>query len=661
MPTAKETKQIEDHKILEKLDKFFSNAIDHPTWKSWRENAVKCFKYKEGDQWTTAEKAELKKRNQPDTVNNQVKVTVDRMVGQFVKQRTRIGYRGRNSPQDEPTAKALSDIYLFIKQNTSLEFEERDMAEDGFTCGFGVLETYMSYDDLFQPEIKIRHEDPFNILPDPNTKRYNWNEDATYICRQKWVDLETAKELYPRHAMKMASLMVEVQSGVLGEVDDFKNDLYFDFDLKRIRIVEIWYKTKEKRDIALFPNGRTEELNGKNRKFISGLGKEDTDYRRIDKLESKMRVGVFTGHVLLEHKEVDRENYPFVPYFVHRKKSGEPYSLVFTALTLQDAINKRESKALHILNTNQAIYEKGSVIDKNELAEEMARPDGQIEVERNALSGAKFQIEKNVDLAVTQFSMHNEAKNDFRRVTGINPDALGERSEVRSGVGIARKQAMTDIIIAPVFDNFRRTRIILAKNVLELVQKYYTEPKIFTITDDLNATKVIPFNQEDSEGRLISAKTGIYDVIVEDMPDTTTIQQEQFQTLGAVLPQILPFGPFWTSMLIQLSDIRNKEEILKQIEEMSQPPPSEPTISISAQLNELTAMERAFFYSKMGADQLAQAVLAENKDPAHITKEKMNLIKEQLKVDGDISKGDLELQKVLLTNQGKANVQGNNN
>ena len=144
--------------LLDDFDKKFRAAVDHPTWVNWRKNAIECFKYKEGDQWTTNELTELKARGQPPTVNNQISVTVERMVGQFVKQKTRIAYRGRN-PQDEPLAQALSDTLLFVRQNNQLEFEERDMADDGFTGGFGALETYISFDDVFQPEVKIRRLD----------------------------------------------------------------------------------------------------------------------------------------------------------------------------------------------------------------------------------------------------------------------------------------------------------------------------------------------------------------------------------------------------------------------------------------------------------------------------------------------------------------------
>jgi hypothetical protein len=43
---------------------------------------------------------------------------------------------------------------------------------------------------------------------------------------------------------------------------------------------------------------------------------------------------------------------------------------------LQDAINKRESKAIHLLNANATITEENNIVDKDEYAKERARPDG---------------------------------------------------------------------------------------------------------------------------------------------------------------------------------------------------------------------------------------------------------------------------------------------
>lgn len=661
---AKTTKA--DKETLVKLDNYFSAALDHPTWKNWRTNSEKCHKYKEGEQWTSKETAELDDRGQPVTVNNQIKITIDRMVGQFVKQRTRIGYRGRN-PQDEPIANTLSDLLLFIKQQNNLEFEERDMAEDGFTGGFGVLEVYTTFNDLLQPEIKIRAEDCFNVFPDPHSKRYDWNEDANFICRAKWLDLDEAKELYPDNAKELSQLSSpDYAGGPLSGIESFKKENYYDEKLKRIRIVEVWYKQKTRESKFFLSNGQTvdAELDPED---IKGYESQGIKVKRIDRIKVRMKVGVFTGGILLEYKDspYDHNLFPFIPYSVNRKKSGEPYSQIYTALSLQDAINKRESKALHLLNTNQCIFEEGAITDEAQLATEMARPDGLVKINQGYFE--KFVINKNIDVAATQFNLHNEAKADFRRVTGINPDAMGEKSEVRSGIGIARKQAMTDLIIAPVFDNFRRTRTLMAKVILELIKQYYTEEMVFYITDDVGASRTIQLNANtDFKARL---KEGIYDVVIEEMPDITTMQQEQFEMLAQMLPSILPYGPAWVKTLIELSDLRNKHDVVKKIEGMSGPPPAEPKINVSLSWEELDPIEKAAFAQKMGMQELMHHEAKNGQPPksqsegrqeqiktaSEMTKMKMDVMKSEMDMEHKRESHAMDMQKKAMDSQRRDN------
>ena len=583
---------------LAQLDRHFSTALDHPTWVSWRQNAETCFKYKEGDQWTAAEKAELKKRGQPEAVNNQISVTVNRMVGQFVKQKVRIGYRGRNTPQDDPVANTLSDLFLFIRQNNALEFEEREMAEDGFTGGFGVLETYITFNDMLEPEIKVRAESPFNVFPDPFSRRYDWNEDASYILRAKWLDLDEAKALWPDKAGQIESMYNNANEKSISS-DSFRRENYVDTNHRRIRIVEDYYKQRER---------KTKKIGD----------------REIVRVEETIYAATFTAGILFEDKKRDEKLFPFIPYFVTRRQDGEPYSLVWIGLPMQDAINKRESKSIHLLNNNRAFYEQGAVTNKADFAVEVARADGQVELNRGYFD--KFKVDEHTDIGQIHFQQGQANIQDFRRIVGVNPDAFGERSEVRSGVGIARKQAMTDIIVAPIFDNLRRTRQILAKAILELIQNYYTEPKIFSITDDLNKTKAITLDAQSIQ----AMKQATYDVVVDDLPDVTTIQEEQMQIIATTLPQILPFGPFWVKTLLQMSEIRNKEELIKQIEQQSGPPPADPKISVSLQWAELTPPEKASFALKMGMQELAQAEIQQPSQPAHIVKAQVELQKEQL-------------------------------
>jgi len=400
--------------VLEKLNRMFLSSLNHPVQVSFRENAPKAFKYKQSEQWTKTELAELEKRHQPPTVNNQIKVILDRVKGQFTLQKTRSGFRGRNSPEDEPTANVLTDLLLFIRQNNDLEFEEEDVADDGITCGFGVFDTYVTFDDTFQPEIKVESDDPLSFHPDPTSKRYDWNKDANFLGRSKWVDLDVAKKRYPGKAAELTSLFSsDAAEGLLGGIDDLKKENFIDDNKKQIRLVEWEWKDYERETIILFPGGVILHVNdltltgpdGQKEIIkssdINRLKKKFPKFKEITRLGWKMNAAVFSANVLLEHKKLNKKRFRWVPYFVYRKKSGEPYGLAWSIMTMQDAVNKRESKALNLLSENQAIYERRVITDKNELAEEKAKPDGQIVLNDGGFE--RFKIDKNQELASTQF------------------------------------------------------------------------------------------------------------------------------------------------------------------------------------------------------------------------------------------------------------------
>jgi hypothetical protein len=204
----------EEKDLVVKLEDMFQSSLEHPSWREWRSTiAPTCFRYREGDQWTAAERATLKKRHQPEITNNQVSVTINRLVGQFVKQKVRIRYQGRNPKTDDLGAAALSDIMLFIRQVNGLEFEERDQIEEGFTSGFGCLEVGVTWNDAYEPEITITNEDGLDIFPDPMSRRYDWNADAKFICRVKLPHLDEAIELYPKKKKEFEALFNKANRG----------------------------------------------------------------------------------------------------------------------------------------------------------------------------------------------------------------------------------------------------------------------------------------------------------------------------------------------------------------------------------------------------------------------------------------------------------------
>ena len=584
-------------KTLEDLNKKFQSALDHQTWKNWRANAIRDFAFKEGDQWTDKERKDLQDRGQPDTVENQIKVVCDRLMGKYRKTKSRIGYKGRNLP-DQPIALALTALSLYIHQHNKSNYEESDAFDDGITGGFGCIETFLEYDRQWKPQIMVRHEDCFNIYPDPHSTKYDWNEDAKFIARAKWVDVSVAKEIYPGFSKELDGL-VGYDPAEEDNTSYFRKEDFIDDKTDRVRLVEMQIKKIKKVKKVLAPDGNVTDITGLKGKKLK---EAESKGRVVERMAEQIYVAVFCGDVLFENKKAPH-NFPkftFTPYFCFRKKDGEPYSPVRMIIDPQMEINKRRSKALHLLTLNQSIYEEGAVSDPDDLATEMARPDGQIKLLRGGME--RFRIEKNNDLASTQMGLHAESKQAIRDITGVNPESGGGgRSEIRSGVGVARKQEVTDEITFPIFDNLKRTRELRAELELAFIQQYFTDEMVFSVTDDLQQTQMFTINEPGQD-----IKTRTFDIVVDDLPDTTTIQQEQLNIVSQALPQFLQYGPAGGKLLIEMSDLKNKKELLEIVAAMGQPTPPEAKVSLTLDWDELDGTERAAFAGKLGMQELAQ-------------------------------------------------------
>ena len=601
----------EEAELVDKLDRMVRYAMDHPTWVEARKEMQRCHEYNEGQQWSDDELRELKARKQPATVDNLVSFTVNKLVGELVDQRVRIGFRGRNAPADTESASILSDIFLHIRQSNDLEFEERDMARDGFVSGFGVIEAYPTFDDLYQPEIKVRHEDSLIVGPDPDSRRYDWNEDAKYIWRAKWMDADEAKEKYPKIKGRVDELLTDssigsIAGGQLASVESFRGDTYVDKDKRRVRMIEVQYKKYKRESILLFADGTVIPEDDPSAKGLTKKADEaGVVWERIDRIKPTIYIGLYSVGMIIDHKVTSRRYFSLIPYFVYRKKNGAPYSLITLALSVQDAINKRNSKALHLLNTNQTVAERNALKDKDQYAEQLALPDGVAIVEDGALSQQKLLLRNNLELAQGQQSMHQSAIQTFFAVTGINPNVFTQTGEIRSGSGLKTKFAEANKPISSIFDNLKRTRKILGRVLLDLVQIYYTGEKVFLVTDNpQSAERAVTVSAD----QLSKIRQMNYDVVVDDFEDHATVQQEQWALFMQYIPQIINLPLFWQEKIIQTSDLRDRDQMLQELKQTGQPPPLQPRVSVQANIDNLPPNERAFYYALMGNPQLAEEI-----------------------------------------------------
>ena len=205
------------------------------------------------------------------------------------------------------------------------------------------------------------------------------------------------------------------------------------------------------------------------------------------------------------------------------------------------------------------------------LREEAGRPDAIIE----KAPGKELTLDKNINLANSQIAIMSSSDNDMQDVIGVFDEAMGKGTNARSGTAISKRIRTSNQNNVKVFDNLRRTRALIGRFNVGLIQLHMTEEKLFNIMDDAGRAKLIHLNAPQPNGTVQNAiKQATYDITVEDLPINANVQEEQFEALVALAQSGVPIPP---ALIIMASQLRNKEELLQMLQPpTSDNPPTEP-------------------------------------------------------------------------------------
>lgn len=625
--------QEADRKVLSRLVSKFVESATHPVWQRWRQKASKCYRYREGDQWTDQERRELRERGQPETVQNEVKPRIHRKLGQLIQTRVNMTYVGRNTPIDDEPANILADLSLFVDQDNLYEFKEAKVAKHGLTGGIGWLEMDVEEDETSRRRIYQLAENPFVMFPDPYFVEPDLS-DCRYLHRAKWIDTEELIALVPAKEQQIRQLahghgyQVDADLGIDPAVRNDPMLTFVDRQKNRLRPVETWYRRKVKLFKVFTPEGS----------YVSSLPLEAGDVKDLKDafpklsfqtdpvIVDQMWKAIWCGGLLLYHEPWPRNAYPFVCFIADQKANGEPIGCD-DLLPIQDAINKRKSKALNLLSNRRIIAEEGAIKDKEEAQIENAKADGFIEVEMGALSGQKVLLAENIEMGQGQMVLLADDKDAMDRVSGLPPEAMGQRSEVRSSAGIARKQQMVELVTTPDVQNFREYRHHKARLQLLLMREVFDEPMTFHVTDDPNKARYVALTKDTIQ----VLKERVYDVVLKETPDYLTVREQQLDMLFQYMPAVLQ-NPMLGKVMIALTDLREKDAILKMIDQAMQTPPAQPKMAMSFDWKELTPHDKVFFALQyLQAPAYAEVLAQQAGDPAYLAKLKQDLAKTMIK------------------------------
>jgi hypothetical protein len=527
--------------------------------------ALKCDEYYRGEQWAEEDLAKLNASKRPALTINEVLPTVNTVLGEQTQQRANIVYKPVGDGTSE-VAEVITKVALHIWDDNSVDYQESQVFADGIIMGRGFFDIRMDFSDNINGEVRIVADDPLNIVIDSDAKDYDpktWKG----VSETKWLSLDDitltygkdkADELrgyvacessYGSDSIELGAPTFGGTEGSTGVGEYAGGEAETDGStIRRVRVVERqhrklslveYFVDQEHGDMRQVPEHWNRE---KRRAFAAqwGLG-------LIKKTESRIRWTATADHVVLHDSWSPYKRFTKIPYFAYFRR-GKPFGLVRNLISPQDQLNKVSSQELHVVNTTANsgwITEAGSLtnMDGNELAERGAETGLHIEYAQGRAVPEKIQPNQ-IPNGLDRISQKAEV--NMRRISGVNESMTGnDKSEV-SGVAMADKRSRGFVMLNVPFDNLTRTRNMLAEHVLELVQQFYTEGRVFQLTNYSNPEEPdekVEVNQMTPEGEVINDLTlGEYKVVVTSAPARDTFDEGQFaeaislREIGVMIP-----------------------------------------------------------------------------------------------------------------------------
>jgi hypothetical protein len=576
MPEFDIKKSSED-KLLEDLKGRFTHAFN--AHKRWIKEKNEWERFYDGDQWKQEELKELEDRNQPPVVINRIKPKIDSIIGMElgVPVDTKVFARGS---LDFESAKHMTEALRYVEYHTGFDSKENDAFEDQLISGKSWYKVGIKWDG-FEPEITTElvqndvYEDPFSKQDDLS--------DAKYIHETVWVDIEDAKQLFPKHKKALEDAMVARKSmdelldeHVSTHPDQYRkpeefvgeNEMFVDKERKRVRLVSTWYRTPVLKRYLWNPVMGVENITDWKSADIKKAKQTYPDSQEFTEIKHKLNVAIYTWNRVLE-KKLDIKPWDEDAKFDHvmvrgykykqKKKRGMHYGLVKQMVDPQKEVNKRRSKTLHLLNTNKMLFEDGAFANPTDARQEWAKPDSWIPINPNF----RTFPEKNIDLAQSQFLLLQEAKREIDSV-GVRGEIEGQ-SKATSGRDFQLRHESAVQMLRKLFRNLRDGRRRVGLLWIDYIQLLWREEKAIRITDDPESSVIV--DPETGKVVTINAVDGKYDLIVEEAPETLNLQSEQFDKMVQMVGAGVPIPP---DMLIEASAMPNKKKILERFEQQQQ-------------------------------------------------------------------------------------------
>jgi hypothetical protein len=623
--------KLRKSKKLAKAKKMFLESVSKDS--GWQRKAIGWFAFRDGEQWTKEERSILEAEMRPVLTFNLTKSHIDLIMG--MNEDNRIIHRAIPvDPTDAFLAEVLNDLTEWVRENNDFTAEEDAALESASICGRGYVAIDIwpdpdNFGEIIISEIAV----PVHEVHFDQAARRPGLEDAAFICWDRWLTKDDFKIRYPKvTSVKLAELLSVGREGgfdesmtgiakgasqsafeIPPEDDDTDNDDYstpldvnfYDRARDMIRVVHMEYWDVYKRYFVYNPEeGRFIEVDSNPTKaqkavFFEQFGEEMTVETMMDK---RVKWIQFSGNEILFDgpSPIPHKGFSIVPMFAYRdvsQRSMNHFGLVKLIEDPQKEVNKRWSQTLNLLN-NQVqpgvFAETDAFVDEMQATASMKEAGGITWVNAGALTGGKIQPRDVPAFPNAPMQMEQHSQEILKKVTGVNPDLLGQdRGRKDAGVVIRMRQQQGIMLLKPLFRSYNEMKKQLFKRQLALIMEFMPDEQILKVLGQTERYIIDP-----ESGAITDKMTEMtadirdvtnlrYNIAAESAPGNMAKRMLELQILLEMGSQ-LPVPP---EMVIEKLDISATEKI-RWLEYINQQQQSQTELQMAMMEKEVEFKER---------------------------------------------------------------------
>jgi hypothetical protein len=539
-------------------------------------------------QWDPDDAQVLRDRGQMPLVYNEVAPMVDWVIG--TERRTRVDWRVLPRTEDDvEMADTKTKVLKYVSDINRVPFVRSRAFADAVKSGVGWIDDGVR-DDPTQDILYSKYEDWRNVIWDSSGYELDLS-DSRYLFRWRWVDEDIAMMMFPgrRHVISSA-----VEEAAHYTTDGWEEDTWYspadmnnvktgtlyasgvgqlaDAKRRRVKLIECQYRKPATVKVVADGPLKGLILNNGDEALANAVATSGSFI--VDKVMMRVHIAVFTeSHMLGSGPSIFRHNrFSLTPIWCYRRgRDRLPYGIIRRVRDIQQDLNKRASKALFLLNTNQIIADEGAVDDFDVLRDEADRPDGLI-VKK---PGKEIVIRRDTDAATGQIQMMTLDAQGIQKSAGVSQENLGRQTNAVSGEAIKARQLQGSVVTTEPFDNLRFATQVQGEKQLSLTEQFYTQEKVVRLTGSKGALEWVKINvpevQADGSVRFINDITAsAADFVVSEQDYAGTLRQVMFESLNQMATRLPPEVALrLMTIAMDFSDLPNKDEVAEQIRKLT--------------------------------------------------------------------------------------------